>query len=55
MNKELLKICEKLNLPQKEEKLSNDSWIDISSNQNLSENFIREFQNKVNWTYISTY
>ena len=49
----LLKICKKLNLPQKEEKLSNDNWIDISSNQHLSENFIEEFQDKVNWYWVS--
>ena len=29
------------------------NWIDISCHQNLSENFIREFQDKVYWTYIS--
>ena len=28
-------------------------WVDISKHQNLSEDFIREFQDKVNWCYIS--
>ena len=28
-------------------------WIDISKHQKLSEDFIREFQDKVDWSYIS--
>jgi hypothetical protein len=31
----------------------NKGWIWISARQKLSENFIREFQNKVKWEYIS--
>lgn len=30
-------------------------WVDVSIYQNLSEDFIREFQDKVNWVGISAY
>lgn len=30
-------------------------WVKISVMQELSEDFIREFQNKLNWYYISKY
>ena len=31
------------------------NWYNISRNQTLSENFIREFADKVNWYSISKY
>ena len=31
------------------------NWFNISYQYILSENFIREFGNKVDWLYISTY
>ena len=34
---------------------ANVNWTDISYYQNLSENIIREFQNKVNWIVISAH
>jgi hypothetical protein len=36
-------------------KLSKDDCEFISYNQELSENFIRQFQDKVNWNMISFY
>ena len=33
----------------------NNDWKCISEKQNLSEDFIREFQDKVDWKYISKY
>jgi hypothetical protein len=37
----------------KNNKLSKDNWYDISVYQKLSEEFIKEFQDKVGWIYIS--
>ena len=36
-------------------KFSKGNWLMISRYQKLSENFIREFKDKVNWEYISKY
>ena len=35
--------------------ITQEQWEVISAYQNLSEDFIREFQDKVNWSYISKY
>ena len=35
--------------------ITEEQWIDISKRQNLSEEFMNEFQDKVNWRLISTY
>ena len=33
--------------------IKKEQWVDISKYQKLSESFIREFQDKVDWDYIS--
>jgi hypothetical protein len=38
-----------------QDQLTEDDWKNISKNQKLSEDFIREFQDKVNWNMISIY
>ena len=45
---ELFDIC-------RNEELSSTDWFIISQYQKLSENFIREFSNKVDWNWISRY
>ena len=35
--------------------IKREQWVDISINQSLSEDFIREFQDKVDWDWISKY
>ena len=37
------------------ELITKEQWVDISRRQNLSEEFMNEFQDKVNWCLISTY
>ena len=52
------KVKEELNKILKEHKvneLTNSDWIYISYKQTFSENFIREFKDKVSWYWISCY
>ena len=53
MNKELLKICKKLNLPQKEENITDRHWGKISQYHYLSEDFMEKYQNKIDWWDIA--
>ena len=54
VTKEVKKIIKKLNLNCSVKEFSDKvDWYNISSNQELSENFIKEFKDKVNWHYIS--
>ena len=46
------KLSENLIISIKE-KFNNEHWFKISFTDNLSENFIREFQNKVDWYWIA--
>ena len=39
----------------KENGVESIDWEGISRNQTLSEDFIREFKDKVNWDYISAF
>jgi hypothetical protein len=49
-------LIKKLNLNCSVEKFKDEvDWGRISSDQKLSEGFIRKFKNKVNWVWISKY
>jgi len=59
LEKEIKNIIQKLCLNHFTKKLLNcldeDTWNWICYNQTFSEDFIREFEHKVNWSYISEY
>ena len=40
---------------ENKETLNEIDWENISKNENLTENFIREFENNVDWFYVSSY
>jgi hypothetical protein len=53
MNKFRRKLLDDINLNMREESITNRHWITISVHPGLSEEFIREFSDKLDWTILS--
>ena len=55
--KEILKMKRRMELLEERDELilKNKTWDSISYRQTLSEDFIREFKDKVSWYYITQY
>jgi hypothetical protein len=52
MREELLK---EIGIEEPESELTTKDWLYLSKRKKLSQNFIREFRNKVDWEYVSEY
>ena len=48
-------LLERIEIDIEESKLSSFDWFDIACNHNLSEGFIREFKDKLDWEFVSEY